>query len=422
MPTFFNVQGSKWGLGRSGALVLALLLVYVVWGTTYFAIGIALQSMPPLWMNAIRFLCAGGVMLLVALWQGHTLPSVVQWRNAALVGALMVFGAMNCVGLAQKLGIGSGLMATVVTTMPMWLALWTRWGGERVPLTSWVGLALGVVGALLLALEGDFSATWQGALFAFGAPLCWSVGSYASRKLTLPAPAMAAAAQWLVGGALCFVVAAWMEPVGSLAHVSAKSWAAWVYLVVFGTLIALNAYLWLLQNASAALAGSYSFVNPAVALLVGVALGGELLTGWVFAALPLIAGALVCILYGPLVLGLWQRNVCFAMLYKFKSRAAADLILLEPQGRQILQIIGKAPAPNGIVTAAQIPAALAALEAAVAADEARLREAAQQAAEADPNAPEDEPRDTVRLRQRAAPFIDLLRRSLQEDCDVVWGV
>ncbi|RLJ38312.1 DUF1840 domain-containing protein [Acidovorax sp. 106] len=110
------------------------------------------------------------------------------------------------------------------------------------------------------------------------------------------------------------------------------------------------------------------------------------------------------------------------MLYKFKSRAAADLILLEPQGRQILQIIGKAPAPNGIVTAAQIPAALAALEAAVAADEARLREAAQQAAEADPNAPEDEPRDIVRLRQRAAPFIDLLRRSLQEDCDVVWGV
>jgi drug/metabolite transporter (DMT)-like permease len=191
----------------------------------------------------------------------------------------------------------------------MWLALWTRWGGERVPLTSWVGLALGVVGALLLALEGDFSATWQGALLAFGAPLCWSVGSYASRKLELPAPAMAASAQWLVGGALCLVAAAWVEPASALAQVTAKSWAAWGYLVVFGTLIALNAYLWLLQNASAALAGSYSFVNPAVALLVGVALGGEVLTGWVFAALPLIAGALVCILYGPLVLGLWQRNV-----------------------------------------------------------------------------------------------------------------
>ncbi|BEU94881.1 EamA family transporter [Acidovorax sp. DW039] len=309
MPTFFNAQQPSWRLGRSGALLLALLLVYVVWGTTYFAIGIALQSMPPLWMTAIRFLCAGGIMLLVALWQGHRLPTLLQWRNAALVGALMVFGAMNCVGLAQKLGIGSGLMATVVTTMPMWLALWTRWGGERVPLTSWVGLALGVIGALLLALEGDFSATWQGALFAFGAPLCWSVGSYASRKLELPAPAMAASAQWLVGGLLCLVTAAWVEPASALAQVTAKSWAAWVYLVVFGTLIALNAYLWLLQNASAALAGSYSFVNPAVALLVGVVLGGELLTGWVFAALPLIAAALVCIMYGPAVLVFWQRSV-----------------------------------------------------------------------------------------------------------------
>ncbi len=112
------------------------------------------------------------------------------------------------------------------------------------------------------------------------------------------------------------------------------------------------------------------------------------------------------------------------MLYKFKSRAAADLILLEPQGRQILQIIGKTPAPTGIVTAAQIPAALAALEAAVAADEARLREAkaAAQAGEAEQDVPQEDGRDTVRLQQRAAPFLDVLRRSLKEECDVVWGV
>ena len=297
----FNAQA----LGqRSWAVAAALLLVYVVWGTTYFAIGIAVQTMPPLFMNALRFLCAGGVMLLVALAQGHALPTAVQWRNAAVVGGCMVFLAMNLTGFAQKLGIGSGLMATVVTTMPMWLALWSRWGGERVPLTSWLGLALGVVGALLLALEGDFSATWLGALLAFGAPLCWSLGSYASRKLSLPAPAMAAAAQWLVGGAMALVVALCFEPVSSLGAVSARSWAAWLYLLVFGTLIALNAYLWLLQNTSAALAGSYSFVNPAVALLVGVALGGELLTGWVYAALPLIGAALAFILYGK-ALGAW---------------------------------------------------------------------------------------------------------------------
>jgi len=302
MPAIFNAQPQS---QRSWAVAMALLLVYVVWGTTYFAIGIALQSMPPLLMNAIRFLCAGGVMLLVALWQGHALPTREQWRNSALVGGLMVFLAMNLIGFAQKLGIGSGLMATVVTTMPMWLALWSRWGGERVPVTSWIGLALGVVGALLLAMEGDFSATWLGAALAFGAPLCWSIGSYASRKLSLPAPAMASAAQWFVGGAMGLVVALWFEPLSALGQVSAKSWAAWVYLLVFGTLVALNAYLWLLQNTSAALAGSYSFVNPAVALLVGVVMGGELLTGWVFAALPLIAAALVFILYGKPLLAWW---------------------------------------------------------------------------------------------------------------------
>ncbi|BEP94970.1 drug/metabolite exporter YedA [Acidovorax sp. A79] len=302
MPAIFNAQARP---QRTWAVAVALLLVYVVWGTTYFAIGIALQTMPPLFMSAIRFLCAGGVMLLVALWQGHALPTAAQWRNSAIVGALMVFLAMNLVGFAQKLGIGSGLMATVVTTMPMWLALWTHWGGERVPATSWIGLVLGVVGALLLAMEGDFSATWLGAVLAFGAPLCWSVGSYASRKLSLPAPAMAAAAQWLVGGAMGLVAALCFEPVSALGQVSARSWAAWVYLLVFGTLVALNAYLWLLQNTSAALAGSYSFVNPAVALLVGVALGGELLTGWVFAALPLIGAALVLILYGKALQGWW---------------------------------------------------------------------------------------------------------------------
>lgn len=298
MPTNFQTFATK---HRTAAVLTALLLVYIVWGTTYFAIGIALQSLPPLWMNGLRFTLAGVVMLVWALVRGEKLPTAVQWRNAALVGGLMVFGAMTLVMVAQSHGIGSGLMATVVTTMPMWLALWTRAGGERVPLTSWVGLGLGVAGAVLLSMEGDFSASWLGALAAFGAPLCWSVGSYASRKLSLPGPAMASAAQWLLGGSMGLVLATIMEPVEGLFHASTTAWLAWVYLLVFGTLIALNAYLWLLQNTSAALAGSYSFVNPAVALLVGAGIGGERLTGWVFAALPLIAAALLLIMYGPVL-------------------------------------------------------------------------------------------------------------------------
>ncbi len=121
-------------------------------------------------------------MLALAQWRGQAWPTRREWVGCALIGILMAFAAMALVVLAQHQGIGSGLMATVVTTMPMWLALWTRLGGERVPGTSWAGLALGAVGAGLLALEGDFGATPLGALFAFAAPLCWSIGSYASRR------------------------------------------------------------------------------------------------------------------------------------------------------------------------------------------------------------------------------------------------
>lgn len=302
MSSIFNQTGQS---GQRARIALALLLVYVVWGTTYFAIGIALKAMPPLLLNASRFIAAGVLMTGWALWQGQRLPTVRQWRNAALVGALMVFVAMNMVALAQRAGIGSGLMATVVTTMPMWLALWTRLGGEHVRTTSWVGLVLGVGGALLLAREGDFSATLAGTLMTFGAPLAWSLGSYASRKLAQPAPAMAAGVQWLVGGLLCAAVALPLESTAQLTSAGATAWLAWGYLLVMGTLVALNAYLWLLQHTPPALAGSYSFVNPAVALMVGTWLGGEHLTGWVWAALPLIFAALALILYGGALMDRW---------------------------------------------------------------------------------------------------------------------
>ena len=298
MPAIFNLNRLD---RQTLRLAGALLIVYLVWGTTYFALGVAMQSLPPVLMNGARFVFAGVLMLAIARWQGQAWPTVAQWRASALIGSLMAFAAMALVVLAQKAGIGSGLMATVVTTMPMWLALWTRWGGERVPVTSWIGLALGASGALLLALEGDFSTTLIGTLCAFGAPLAWSIGSYASRRLTLPAPAMASAAQWLLGGLLGLVVA-WVWEPGARSvtwqQVSLASALAWLYLVVMGTMVTLNAYLWLLKNTSAALAGSYSFVNPVVALGVGVWLGGERLTGWVFVALPVIGLALALILYG----------------------------------------------------------------------------------------------------------------------------
>lgn len=306
MQTFSSSGVARW------RLVAALAMVYVVWGTTYYALGVAMRTLPPVLMNGARFVVAGAVMLALAQWRGQAWPTRREWVGCALIGTLMVFAAMALVVLAQHQGIGSGLMATVVTTMPMWLALWTRLGGERVPGTSWFGLALGAAGAGLLALEGDFGATPLGALFAFAAPLCWSIGSYASRRLAQPAPAMASGAQWLVGGAVGVAVA-WVAEPGARAlewsAVTPASWLAWVYLVVLGTLVTLNCYLWLLQNTSVALAGSYSFVNPLVALAVGVGLGGERLTGWVFVAMPLILAGLALIAYGPSLLAGVRRVI-----------------------------------------------------------------------------------------------------------------
>lgn len=278
---------------------MALALVYVVWGTTYFALSLGVKAMPPITMNASRFLLAGVLMIAWARWQGLAWPTPEQWRNTAVVGVLMVFCAMNLVTFAQKLGIGSGVMATVITTMPMWLALWTQLGGERVPKSSWAGLALGVTGAALLAQEGDFSVTAIGALCAFGGPFCWSLGSYASRRLSMPATAMASGAQWLIGGVAGSLLAFAVEQPTAMLNAPIGAWAAWVYLLVFGTMMALTAYLWLLQHASPAVAGSYAFVNPTVALALGVVIGGEHVTGWVWLALPLIFAALALIMYGP---------------------------------------------------------------------------------------------------------------------------
>lgn len=290
-------------------ITVALFMVYVVWGTTYHVLNIAMRSMPPLLMNGARFLAAGAVMLLIARWQRQPWPTAAQWRSAALVGGLMVGGTMSLVIQAQQHGIGTGLMATVVATMPMWLALWTHWGGERVPRSSWAGLCVGVAGAAVLAMEGDFSGNLTSALFAFGAPLCWSVGSYAARKLDMPPPSMASAAQWLAGGALGCALAWFFEPAShhwDWRQTTLDSALAWLYLLFLGTLLSLNAYLWLLQNTSAALAGSYSFVNPVVALWLGVVFGGEQLTGPIYVALPLILLALALIFYGQTLRQWWH--------------------------------------------------------------------------------------------------------------------
>jgi drug/metabolite transporter (DMT)-like permease len=293
----------------------ALLTVYLVWGTTYLALAVGVETLPPLWLNGLRFTAAGALMLAFVVvraraqrrspWDGLT-PRTLA--HAALVGVLMVSLAMSLVTVAEQRGIGSGLAATVVTTVPMWVALWSHLLGEPASRMQWAGMALGMMGALALSFEGDFAAAPGAALLMFAAPLAWSIGSVASRRLALPPPLMAAALEWTLGGALLLVLAWVFEPFAPT-QVSARSAWALAYLLLFGTLLAFNAYLWLLQHTPAPVATSYAFANPAVALAVGVLGYGERLTGAVWLALPLVFAALALILYGPQLQAGWQRFV-----------------------------------------------------------------------------------------------------------------
>lgn len=271
-------------------LILSLLIVYVVWGTTYLVIRFALEGFTPYWMMALRFLVAGGILMLVLRLRGAALPTPRQWRNAAVVGALLLGGGMGSVALAEE-SISSGLAATLVATSPLWALLFARlWG--RVPHRGEIiGVVVGLVGVVVLSLEGNLQANPGGIVLVLFASASWAFGSTLIRRLDMPEGAMGSAAEMVAGGlVLCGMALLRGEPFPS--NPTPGSVLALVYLITLGSLAAMLAYGYLLRHVSPTLALSYSFVNPAIALLLGTVIGGEVLTGSALVALPIILVAL----------------------------------------------------------------------------------------------------------------------------------
>ncbi|MCC7450278.1 MAG: drug/metabolite exporter YedA [Anaerolineae bacterium] len=267
-------------------VIVALLTVYIIWGTTYLAIRYALESFPPYLMMGIRFVIAGGGLFAFLWLRGATMPTLRQWRSAAIVGILLYVGAMGSVAMAEQ-SVSSGLAATLVATSPVFAMLFSLlWGGRPVR-REWIGVALGILGVALLTFEGDLRANPGGIALMVFAPLCWSLGSVWSKHLDLPKGAMGNAAEMLVGGVV-------LVPLGLLRGEQIASTPtpaallALVYLITFGSLATMTAYMFLLKTVSPALATSYAFVNPAIALALGVLLGGERITGMALVALPII--------------------------------------------------------------------------------------------------------------------------------------
>jgi drug/metabolite transporter (DMT)-like permease len=254
----------------------ALFAVYVFWGSTYLGIKVGLQTLPPFFMASVRFLCAGLVLFTVLRWRGHALPTPLQARNSAIMGTLLLGGGNGFVCYAQQT-VSSGLAAVAVASMPLFAALFAGLYGNWPSRRDALGLAIGFIGILLLNTGAEFRASPLGAAALIAAPVLWAFGSVWSRRQVLPDVWMSAAVQMLAGAVvLCVMSLAAGE--SWPARLTASGIGAIAWLAVFGSLLGFTAYVYLLQTVRPALATSYAYVNPPIAIAFGVWLGGEQFT------------------------------------------------------------------------------------------------------------------------------------------------
>jgi drug/metabolite transporter (DMT)-like permease len=274
---------------------VALGTVYVVWSTTYLAIRIANETLPPLVAAGTRFVIAGSVLLLLTIRRGDAAGDPVgrtQWWAAFAVGALLIAGGNGSVVLAERT-VPSGTVALIFAVVPLWIALWDRFAGEQgLPLRIGAGLVFGFAGAALLVDDARIGGVpLSGLLLAVGASVSWAAGSLVARGARLPhRPFVGNAMVMIAGGAISL---AWGFVRGEAALIrpdrfSAESVLAISYLVVFGSWIAFSAYLWLLRNARTSLVATYAWVTPMLAVYLGHLLKDEPLRGR-----SVIAGAVV---------------------------------------------------------------------------------------------------------------------------------
>lgn len=275
-------------------VILALAAVYIIWGSTYLAIRYSLIDFPPFIMAGSRFVVAGLVLGIIALLRGNRLPSARQWRNSFFLGFLLFVVGNGGVVFAEQ-WIASSLAATAVASMPIFATVFGYFFGRELTRLDLVAVFVGFAGVAILNHDaGMGSMLHPAALALVAAPLCWAFGSVASRSMDLPKGLMMSAAQMLGGGILLMGVSAalgesWPDSLGWI------SLGAWLYQIVFGSLIAFSAYLFLLQTVRPAVATSYAFVNPPLAVLFGVWLADERVSALGYIGMVVIVSAVVLI-------------------------------------------------------------------------------------------------------------------------------
>lgn len=265
-------------MSRNARLWVALATVYTIWGSTYLGIALSVETMPPLFAVATRFVVAGVLLAALVAWRQGLAGLRIDRRElgaVVLVGVLLI-GANGLLFFAERT-VPIGLASLVIASVPLWVAVFRIAVGDRPPASVLAGIAAGFVGiAILVRPSGD--ATLGGLLLVLLSALCWSTGSFLSPRLPLPRSSFTATAYQMFFGGLVFL------PFGLAGHphvseFSARSLAGWAYLVVFGAIVGYSAYVWLLAHAPISLVATYAYVNPVIAIALGAIFLDESITG-----------------------------------------------------------------------------------------------------------------------------------------------
>ena len=278
---------------------LSMLGLYLIWGSTYLGIRYALESYPPFLLAGLRFLCAGIAMYGFLRLRGMAAPTALQWRNAAFSSVLLLGLGNGLVCFAEQ-RVSSGIAAVAVASMPLFAAMFTGMYGEWPNRRETLGLVIGFAGVIVLNLGSSLSGSRIGALALLIAAAAWALGSAWSRRREMPPGSMNTAAQMLCGSAVLLgfgILSGEHLP----AHPTLRATLAIAYLAVFGSIIAFSAYLYVLHHARPAVATSYAYVNPPVAVLLGVLLAGEHVG-------PLDLGGMAIIVLGVVVITVGKRK------------------------------------------------------------------------------------------------------------------
>lgn len=274
----------------------ALWVVYLVWGSTYLAIRVVVETMPSLLTAGVRFIIAGLVMYVVLrIRRGPAALRVTrsQLGSSALIGTLLLLGGNGLVTIAEK-EVPSGLAALLIAAVPLWVVLWRTFARDKVPGGTLIGVAVGFIGVAVLVLPGEQpdGASVTGMLTIVLASSLWATGSFFSKRVDLPRdPLVATTMEMLTGGAIMLVAGMARGEASEVvfSEFSTASLLGFVYLIVFGSLLAFTAYVWLLQHAPISQVATYAYVNPVVAIFLGWLILDESITTTI-----VIGAAVIC--------------------------------------------------------------------------------------------------------------------------------